>query len=268
MSEKERETLCRPPEAAPGGGRGEEVERVTAFLIRSRQFVERIASHTQRVKAHLTKSRERSRQIGKQLDDHRRFIAEVAAMRESTDGSRQGGYNTLLTAFERYFCEAADQLKDALAAEELLKVTHAHLEQALDQFAEGCTLLEVEHETHRAVFDSRAEPIVITDASTYVRDANRAAASTLCVNRPVLIGNLLLAFVARQDTKHFRNFTRPLWNTLGDEERSVVARMRPRGRSVLPATFSVRLLRSGDRKLGLHWTISPAGDGSESPRAA
>jgi PAS domain-containing protein len=143
-------------------------------------------------------------------------------------------------------------LQEALAAKnEELRLAHEELQL-------GRRLLEREHAKYVDLFEEDSLAKLFTDATTTVRDANRAAATMLAVEQRNLPGRLLIAFVARQDAHAFRAFVRPLWDVTEDEARAIVVRIRPRGHAVVRAKLSVHFIRGVNRRtLGLRWTITP-----------
>lgn len=99
---------------------------------------------------------------------------------------------------------------------------------------------------------------VVTSRSGAIRECSPDIATLLRVDR--LPGKLLIAFVARQDTRVFREWLRALHRP--SASRSITVRLRPRGGDPFAASLSVDdvLDEEGD-VIGLRWTIRtvPAG---------
>jgi PAS domain-containing protein len=104
------------------------------------------------------------------------------------------------------------------------------------------------------------EPYVITDLRGSITEANDSAAALFAVDLDTfLLGRLLIAFVARQDTRAFRAAHRKL---VEEEDASVcalVVRMRPRKRPVLRVEATGRVVRSqSGETIALRWWLHPA----------
>jgi PAS domain-containing protein len=104
------------------------------------------------------------------------------------------------------------------------------------------------------------DPYVITDLRGRITEANDSAAALFAPDVDTfLLGRLLIAFVARQDTRAFRSAHRKL---VGDEGASVcalVVRMRPRKRPVLRVEATGRVVRSpSGETIALRWLLHPA----------
>jgi PAS domain S-box-containing protein len=136
-------------------------------------------------------------------------------------------------------------------AEERMRRLHEDLERA-------CRYLEVERAKYLDELESTSDAHVETDARGVVREANRRASELFRLAPLILKGKLLIAFVARQDTKLFRERLRTVQQE-GDDPSSFELRMRPRGGAVFRATLSVRPVRDlgGERAIGYRWSIRP-----------
>jgi PAS domain-containing protein len=119
------------------------------------------------------------------------------------------------------------------------------------------------------VLEDLPEPYVITDRRGSITEANDSAAELLAVDlHTVLLGRLLIAFVARQDTRTFRSAHQQLVEE-GDASAELgtrlpagcvlVVRMRPRRRPVLRVEATGRIVRSGSGEtIALRWLLHPA----------
>lgn len=93
---------------------------------------------------------------------------------------------------------------------------------------------------------------VVTSRSGAIRESSPDVATLLRVDR--LPGKLLIAFVARQDTRAFRGWLRALHRP--GASRSITVRLRPRGGDPFPASLSVDdVVDGGGDVIGLRWTI-------------
>jgi PAS domain-containing protein len=234
-------------------------EEVRAFLASSREVMHRIAGRVEVARTGLAVCRARVQAATSRADRFASQVEELRALREVSSGWAQP-----IQARLRPSALSDDALRaaeiDSDLREALMAISEA-LEIACEELRRGRRMLEREHAKHVDAFESESVPTLITDGRTGVREANRAAASSLGVDQASLPGRLLVAFVARQDVDRFRTFAGPLWDGLRDDVRSLTVRIRPRGRSVVRAKLSVRFVRSITRKnVGLRWTILPEDD--------
>jgi PAS domain-containing protein len=110
------------------------------------------------------------------------------------------------------------------------------------------------------VLEDLPEPYVITDRRGSITEANDSAAALFAVDlHTVLLGRLLIAFVARQDTGTFRSAHRKLVEEGEGSACALVVRMRPRKRPVLRVEATGRVVRSGSGEtIALRWLLHPA----------
>jgi PAS domain S-box-containing protein len=92
--------------------------------------------------------------------------------------------------------------------------------------------------TYRAAFQAYPAICLVTDQRGVVVDANRTAIEFFNVERRLLVGKPLLFFVARRDTRSFREHVRNL--DRHDELETVVVQLRPRGGSPRPMQLTVQ----------------------------
>jgi PAS domain S-box-containing protein len=121
----------------------------------------------------------------------------------------------------------------ALAAEEL------RVQQ--DQLELACELLERERAKYMDLFEQSPDAYVATDTGGSITNANLAAGALFGVEPSLLVGKPLISFVARQDTRAFREQLRELKGE--PDVRSMTLRMRPRGGGVFVVAFCVRVVR-------------------------
>lgn len=128
---------------------------------------------------------------------------------------------------------------------------------------EACIRLEREMAKYRDLYESAASALLTTDARGIIVDANAPSATLLCVPRDVLVGRLLVAFVARRDTHAFRDSLRAILN--GPRQGEFSLRIRPRGGAPVLAHLAVRAVHApvtaradgngGGELVALHWSI-------------
>ncbi|HXN33925.1 MAG TPA: PAS domain-containing protein [Polyangiaceae bacterium] len=121
----------------------------------------------------------------------------------------------------------------ALAAEEL------RVQQ--DQLELACELLERERAKYMDLFEQSPDAYVATDMAGLITNANVAAGALFGVEPGLLVGKPLISFVARQDTRAFREELRELKDA--PDVRSMTLRMRPRGGGVFVVALCVRVVR-------------------------
>ncbi len=126
----------------------------------------------------------------------------------------------------------------------------------VDDLAGALALLEIERARYADFFENAADAYVTTDGRGVIREANAAAASLLGISPQALREKLLIAFVARADTRRFRERLAASRRDAGRQTFSL--RLRPRGRLPFVVSLSVRTVR--DRSTELRWTIRPAGE--------
>lgn len=125
-----------------------------------------------------------------------------------------------------------------------------------DELVQTCRLLATERARYYHLFASSRDACVVTDAKGVIRDANQRAAEMLGMTPSALRGKLLIAFVARGDTRVFRHHLACV-EELADKGGSVRMRMRPRGGSPFEATLWVDGGRrsSNDEPISYRWTM-------------
>ncbi len=145
------------------------------------------------------------------------------------------------------------------------------LEEVGEAFASALAMLARESTRSFGLFEEASTPYLVTDPRGVVGQANEAAAHLLAVNRGAIAGKPVISFVARQDTRAFRDWLHALRHD-GSPHR-VQVRVRPRGGTPFTAEVSVRFLPNWGSRLGggaLRWSITPAEQQAarEPPRVA
>ncbi len=127
-----------------------------------------------------------------------------------------------------------------------------------DELVRTCRLLATERARYYHLFASSRDACVVTDGKGVIRDANQRAAEMLGMPPGALRGKLLIAFVARGDTRSFRHHLAGL-EALAGKGASVRLRMRSRGGSPFEATLWVDGGRrsSSDEPVSYRWTMHP-----------
>jgi PAS domain S-box-containing protein len=118
----------------------------------------------------------------------------------------------------------------ALAAEEL------RVQQ--DQLELACELLERERAKYMDLFEHAPDAYVATDVAGSITNANIASGVLFGVQPGSLIGKPLISFVARQDTRAFRERLRELKES--PDVCAMTVRMRPRGGDVFAVTLRMQ----------------------------
>jgi len=225
----------------------------------------------QDLRKYLARARARTQELGTQIEA---FSARVAALRalgdqvealysrvqalhDSTERTPSPGTGVWLWG---QVARQGDEL--ALAHEEL----HAQH----DALKEAHALLEHERARYADLFENAPDAYVTTDSRGVIREANEAAARLLGLDRHVLVGKLLIAFVARRDTRAFRAKLGSLTDGKGaDAGESHVHALKLRARGGLPfeTSLSVRIAVF-DGNVELRWILRPMQhDAAEGERA-
>jgi PAS domain S-box-containing protein len=147
----------------------------------------------------------------------------------------------------------ADLLAELREREDELANVNAELRRQFDELRQARSFLERERARSADLFDDAPDAYVETDARGVMREANRAAAAFFAHPQELLVGKLLIAFVARGDTRDFRRHLLALGGP-EDEPRTFEVRMRPRGGTPLLTTLSVHAVRGTG---GHRWTLRP-----------
>ncbi len=152
---------------------------------------------------------------------------------------------------------ASGVLDELLARDEELEAVTDELREQVDAMTQACALLERERTKYVDLFTQAPEAYVVTDLMGVALEANVAAEALFGVEAGFLSGRPLIAFVAPQDTRVFRELLRELCESeVGIPARSVTLRMRPRWQPVLVAAARVGLVRAQSGKpIALRWML-------------
>jgi len=175
----------------------------------------------------LAQGREKARELAAHVERFSRRIDELRSLGQ-----------TEVSSDPRARCELLQhriQLQDAeltLALEEL-RAQKGALEEAY-------AVLEDERGRYADLFDAAPDACITTDERGIIREANAAAAAMLAVVQRTLPGKLLIAFVARRDTRAFRS---KLSVANQQPTQAFSLHLRARGSAPFPASLSVRAFR-------------------------
>jgi PAS domain S-box-containing protein len=142
-----------------------------------------------------------------------------------------------------------------LAIEEL-SVTGEELRSQTDELASARNALEAERRRYQELFESAPIAYLVTDPVGRVREANRAAAALLGVERRFLIGKPLAAYVADGDRWGFRSTLSRLAKGEDDRVADRPLRLRRRDGQVVTAAVTVEPVLGRDgRPASLRWLL-------------
>jgi hypothetical protein len=111
-----------------------------------------------------------------------------------------------------------------------------------------------------AQHDHERPALLVTDARGVIVEADGRASDLLGMSQPALAGKLLIAFVARQDTRAFRKHISDLAR-LAETYATFELRLRARGRTPFRATLTVSQAArpaSGATARRYRWSVQPA----------
>lgn len=143
-----------------------------------------------------------------------------------------------------------------IAVRETADVVQTAATASSDELVQTCRLLATERARYYHLFASSRDACVVTDAKGVIRDANQRAGDMLGIAPGSLRGKLLIAFVARGDTRTFRQHLGKLAE-LAERGSPVRLRMRARGGSPFDATMWIDGGRrpSSDEPVSYRWTM-------------
>lgn len=149
-------------------------------------------------------------------------------------------------------------LAEALVArnDEILR-TLAELRRSIETLRRTAELLERERIKYLDLFGSAPDAYIVTDCKGLIEEANAAAGVLLRTDPSFFVRRNLVTFVARQDTRRFREFLRRLLeDDSGDEDRlSTVLCMRPRGQAALVIRAKGTLILGVSGPIAIRWTL-------------
>lgn len=151
---------------------------------------------------------------------------------------------------ETLLTESLEELQTAI---EELRVTEEELRSQQAQLADAWLAAETSSDWNRALFETVAEALVVTDPDGVVRDANPAAGTLLGVSARGLRGKPLAVYIPQEERPVFR--TRLL--RLKDDALPVRFDLRMQPRLAVPVLVeaSVTTFKPQDAAAGLHWTL-------------
>ncbi len=189
----------------------------------------------------------RTRSTAREARDHLEKFAQQRLLAQS----RVAGITTRST-FER-----TDLLDELLERDTELSAAADELHAQIDALTKACALLERERSKYVDLFVHAPDAYVITDLRGTAEDANAAAGALLSVDREFLRGRPLVAFVARNDTRAFRDVLGKLGSDPpGGGVHAFTVRMRPRGQPVFVCLARIATVRTSSGKpIALRWTL-------------
>jgi PAS domain S-box-containing protein len=132
--------------------------------------------------------------------------------------------------------EPAEVFDDLLTALESLGVAEDELRQQHEELGAAYAALDAERTRYRDLFDGAPVAYVVTDADGAVRDANVAAGRLVGVPARELIRKPLVAYVAAEDRRRFRDTLTLL--AAGDGAAETTVTITPRGGSEIAVAVS------------------------------
>jgi PAS domain S-box-containing protein len=143
-----------------------------------------------------------------------------------------------------------------------LRLADSWLHEQQEQLEQTRRLLELERARSRQLFENAPDPYVTTDAKGFIHDANARGAALLGMPVAALRGKLLISFVARGDTRKFRDRFRALRDP--STPRVLDVHIRPRGQRPFPVSMSSQAMHDVDgHSTGHNWIIRETSPGSD-----
>lgn len=153
------------------------------------------------------------------------------------------------------------------ALRDAAEILEAPATASSDELVRTCRQLATERARYYHLFASSRDACVVTDAKGVIRDANERAGEMLGMSPSALRGKLLIAFVARGDTRAFRHHLGSL-ATIAAGGCPIRMRMRARGGAPFEATMWIDGGRRAvsDEPVSYRWTmqVQPRGVADES----
>ncbi|MBF2007118.1 MAG: PAS domain S-box protein [Chlorogloeopsis fritschii C42_A2020_084] len=134
---------------------------------------------------------------------------------------------------------------------EELKITEEELRQQNEELLESHQVIELERQRYRDLFEFAPDGYLVTDNWGNIREANRAAATLLCIQQQRLIGKPLLIFIAEPERKAFRTRLAQLQSVQGWE-----IYLKPRSGDLFPAMLAVTSIHDEQgQQVGWRWLL-------------
>ncbi len=167
---------------------------------------------------------------------------------------RRAGASRVEAIAARADGDANELLAELVARDEELAATSEELREQVAALRGACALLERERSKYLDLFAHAPGPYVVTDLLGVTQEANVAAGALLSVEEAFLRGRPLIGFVARNDTRMFRELLGELVDAPTDGPRALVLRMRPRGQPVVVCHTRVAVVRGGSgKRIAFRW---------------
>ena len=160
-------------------------------------------------------------------------------------------------------------LQELQVRDEELRASVDELTAQLTELRRASALLERERSKYVDLFVNAPEAYVSTDQDGLINDANLATAKLFSSEPHFLVGKPLISFVARQDTRAFREHLKSLTDHGAEQELPPVCqlRMRPRGQMPFVVSLKASLVRNPSAKpVAIRWNLCRA-DPSEADLA-
>ncbi len=151
---------------------------------------------------------------------------------------------------------AESVLAELDAREAELALAESALRERSEAFSALTGRLTQQHAERLVLFDQAPDAYVFTNRSGIIREANIAAAKLLVMRPEALVGRLLISFVARKDTRDFRECISGAARRR--EPQAVQLHLRPRSDRPFRAKLSIRHVPDGTQGVAFHWTIVKA----------
>ena len=150
--------------------------------------------------------------------------------------------------------ERSDLMADLRRCDEELSLAERWLNDLQAELEQMYELLERAEAKYFDLFDGASEAYVMTDVKGVICHANAAATRLLEMSRTGLEGKLLISFVARGDTRLFRDRLRALKDPAAPSTLHV--RLRPRGKQPFTASLSIGTIHDAHgHVVGHRWTL-------------
>jgi len=146
-----------------------------------------------------------------------------------------------------------ESLEELQAAIEELRLTEKELRERKSQLADAWQAADASSDWNRALLESSANALLVTDAEGVVRDANAAAGALLAVSPRALRGKPLAAFVPQDERQTFSSRL-PLLTADGLPTRFDL-RVQPRLEVPVLVEATVTTFQPAGGRPGLHWTL-------------
>jgi PAS domain S-box-containing protein len=150
--------------------------------------------------------------------------------------------------------ERSELMDDLRRCDEELSLAEKWLNDLQAELEHMYELLERSEAKYSDLFDAAPDAYVMTDGKGVISHANSAASKLLEMSPTALTGKLLISFVARGDTRLFRDRLRALKDPA--TPRAIALRLRPRGKQPFSAALSIGTIHDArGHVIGHRWTL-------------